>query len=179
MQKISMVINGFLVLCVLFVAGCMNPQIVVRGGTPATDLRTYRAASVLSYSDDWNSRHERISGRGDTYINDKITSALDAGGIPKTVDENKADLDVDCHYRTGWCLPYMGRHFDVFFSSLHTINIKLIDRMTKKVIGEVEYRRPRFTSRPPEDFVDAMFSELMGKKIISRWSDGTPINVSY
>lgn len=145
----------------MFILGCASPSIVVKQKVQS-DLRTYRAAYVVSQSDDRTAKHDRFSGRGDPYLNDKICDALNAIGVAQTVDERKADLRVDCNYRRGWSLPYTGRHYDVFFTSIRTVRIKLIDKVAQRTIGDVEYRRSRLTRRPPEGFVGAMFSAMIG-----------------
>ena len=163
MQKKYTVINGLTVVCALFIVGCTSPNIMVKEKAQVS-LQNYRAAYITSHSDDWKIKRVHLEGRGDGYLNDKIGTALKTNGLLEAVDEMNADLRVECHFRTGWCLPHVGRHFDVFFSSIHTVNIRLLDMTTKDVVGEVEYQRPRFATRPPDDFVDVMISEMISEK---------------
>lgn len=178
MQKKYLVINILIFYVALFALGCANPRILIKG-KDQTALDGFKFADIRCHSDDWAIMQDRYEnkGLGDSYLWGKIRASLNEVGISWTADETKADLGVECHYRTGWCLPYTGRHFDVFFKSYHTVCIKFIDKSAKRVVCEMEYRRPRLTTKPPEDFMDDMFSKLLGKRIVSRSPDGVPVNL--
>ena len=165
MQKKSLVINVIMSFGVLVLLGGAEPNIAVRKVT-AKNTTHYRTASVTVQCDNRSAKDRWYGVPGSGYLENEIVSALKALGIARSFDERQSDLIVTCHYQNGWCLPYTGRHWDVFFSSIHTVNIKLIAKGTNEVIGEVEYRRPRFTTRPPEGFVATMFSEMIGKNVV-------------
>ena len=153
----------------VLITGCTSPRFTVHQPIPADQLRGYVNAYVACYCDDWSARHERFGGR-DTFTGGLIDDSLIAMGIPLTYDEQMADLDVQCHYRNGWCLTYFGRHFDIFFSSIRTIRLQLTNRKTQALVGDVQFDRARFGSPPPSTVFDTMFSKMTAETVVSYYN---------
>lgn len=160
MQKKYLVINGIISFCTLFSLGCASSGITVRK-TMEKGMVQYRTASVVVQCEDLTTKGRWYGVPGSRYLEDEIVAGLKTSGIARSFDERHSDLSIECRYQNGWSLPHTGRHFDLFFTSIYLVNIKIVDKGSSQVVGDVEYRRPRITTRPPRGFVDTMFSELM------------------
>lgn len=102
-----------------------------------------------------------IHSSEDVFLESAINDLLRDSRVRWTSNEQDALTVIRCRYRSGWCLPYFGRHFDhVNWSSPNWIDIAVIDQKSGSVRGEVQYRRPLVAKRPPRDLLTRMWTAM-------------------
>jgi hypothetical protein len=157
-SKVVSVAGAFLAIAVIAWGATPRPRISV-GRALDVPLRDLSPAfvDVQSLVPEKKSEGERWRGHLELLIDD----ALRAAAVTVVFRETKGKTVVQCRYRYGWSLPYTGRHFDsVFWTSVSSVSLKVIDRENGTVLGEAEFRRPLLAHRPSNDLIDRMLGEM-------------------
>jgi len=152
--------GGVVLIIALLLASGRGESLTVKKA-PEVKLKATNSVYVRVSCANTDSPNPSLKPAGYGYLEDELANGLKSLGISPSVDEAKCEYIVHCSYRNDWATPHIGRHWDVFVTSIYWVNIKLIDRKTKLVIGEVEYKRPRLKTRPPEGFIETMLKELV------------------
>jgi hypothetical protein len=160
-------------LCIgLFLTGCSNPtvtvqQVVNKGFTLPTKVQ------VKVVNQDW----EKKTWPEDTpYIERAMSSAPGHGGIMWFIEEclgtlgvqsandGKGELIIECCYNYARCFPYFGRHFDIFFTDINQIDIKL---MTRKggLLGGTNFVGTWWHRVPKHELVSKMLGLILSSEI--------------
>jgi hypothetical protein len=112
------------------------------------------------------SRNNPTSRRGAVYDSslsfleaDLRQSLRDIGFVPK-FDEAAALWGIDCEFNETWGRLVLGRNGRLHMVYYGKVNVKLINKETKDIVGEIEYHRPRFYL-PPITLAEEMARRLM------------------
>lgn len=154
---------GMMIVAYFFYASESAIADIVTQKKVDTDLGKYDEAYVDVQNDAYKTIKERRRGSDVAFIDLELFKALRDVWIDSTGDEKTSKLRVECHFRHGWSMPRLIRHFRIKARDITTVNIKLIDAPTNEIIGEVEYKRP-WSKTNPENLIKMMFDELLGKK---------------
>ena len=84
-----------------------------------------------------NDGDSSIYARGHGAMSYFIDEAINAIGVEESYD-GKADIIIECKYKYGLCLPYFGRHFDIHFTSISDVNMKILNQSTE-VLAESQF----------------------------------------
>lgn len=102
---------------------------------------------------------------GSVLIESVINQILLDAGVSETANAKDATVLITCRFRTGWCLPYLGRHLDgLHWSAPRWMSIVVTDKEHGSVICEVEYQRPILSTRPRSDLIARMFTAGFGEQ---------------
>ncbi len=148
-------------LLVLFVSTSCNAHsgITVKKKLE-TDLEQYRNAYVDVQNDKYKTLEKRRQGEEVTFVSLNLSKALREIGINPNSNEKTAKLKVECHFRHGWGVPRLIRHFKLKTKYITVVNIKFVDAGSRRIIGEIEYNRPRL-NKNPKNFIKIMFEKLI------------------
>jgi hypothetical protein len=175
MRKKSIVISAIGCACLAIAA-------IIYGATPRAHVSVKKKLEIslrelpTAFVDVRAVVDERtISTSGDVFIESVIDEILRDAGTRWTFDDKEAEILVKCRYRSGWGLPYLGRHLDsIHWSSPNWVDVAVIDRKNGSVLGEVEYRRPLFATRAPSDLINRMFAAMAVKVHVPPLTPATP-----
>lgn len=78
-----------------------------------------------------------IDARGHGAMFFFIDEAINAIGVEESYD-GKADIIIGCNYKYGLCLPYFGRHFDIHFTAISDVNMKILNQ-SAEVLAESQF----------------------------------------
>jgi len=84
-----------------------------------------------------NDEDSSVDARGHMAMSFFIDEAINAIGVEKSYD-GKADIIIKCNYKYGLCLPYFGRHFDIHFTAISDVNIKIL-KQSSDLLAEAQF----------------------------------------
>jgi hypothetical protein len=135
-----------LIICLnlaLILVGCSDPKIIVIKEVNK-NFQLPSSVQIKSFNKDWERKKniEKKSfseigfARGTTAMNWFIAEALKPIGVEESYDDS--NLRIECNFNYGHCYPFLGRHFEVYFTAITDVNIKIVD-LNGEVFGEAQY----------------------------------------
>jgi hypothetical protein len=123
----------------------------------ARGLREYKTFNIELVNQSRDMGSTEIDHFGASVESD-LWHALEDMGLERVF--SNAQLRVECVVNRTWGLPRLGRNFYLHCTYKGREDIKLLDAGSGNLIGEVEYKRPRF-ALPPNDLARSMIEKLV------------------
>jgi hypothetical protein len=150
------------VMLPLFCTGCATAGGITVHTRIQGDLSRYKTVYIDVQHDAYKDPHARKHGPETTIVEGELVKASKELGLEPVYTEEKADLKVNCLIRHGWGKPRVTIHFNLKTKYITWVGLRLIDRETSAVIGDVEYNRPR-SETEPDDLFALLFKALLTK----------------
>jgi hypothetical protein len=115
---------------------------------------------IFVQNDGYKDSGWKKKGSEEAFVEMEISDALKEYGLNTTSNKEVATIRVECHFRHGWGMPRLIRHFRIKVKYITTVSIKFLDVSKKTIIGDVEYKRP-WAKTNPNGFIKLMLAELL------------------
>lgn len=102
-------------------------------------------------------------GSEEAYIYGEISAALRHNGFEPIANVKTAQFRIECHFRHGWGLPRIIRHFKIKATYITKVNIKLFENSSNELLGEIDYKRP-WAKLNPNGFIPSLIEQLLNSK---------------
>ncbi|MCP3933554.1 MAG: hypothetical protein GY705_31185 [Bacteroidetes bacterium] len=155
--------NIFLLLFIMNISSTAYGDIAIKKKLE-TAIEKKQIVYVFVKNDGYKDSDWRKRGSEEAFVEMEISDALDEFGVNTSANEAVSTIKVECHFRHGWGMPRLIRHFKIKSKYITTVNIKLIDVSKKAIIGEVEYKRP-WSKTNPNGFIKMMLDKLLSRGI--------------
>ena len=102
-------------------------------------------------------------GSEEGYIGGEMSAALRDYGFQPNANVKTAQFRLECHFRHGWGLPRIIRHFKIKATYITKVNIKIFENNSDELIGEIYYKRP-WAELNPNGFIASLIEQLINSK---------------
>jgi hypothetical protein len=160
-------------LCIgFFLTGCSSPTITVQQ-VVNKNFNLPSKVRIKVLNEDWE---KKIWPDGTPYIERASSSAPGHGAVTWYIEEclrtlgvqraydRKRELLLECRCNYGRCFPHFGRHFDIFFTDINQIDIKIIS-FDGKLLGETTFVGTWWHRVPTLELISKMIGLILNTEI--------------